>query len=95
MYQFYLIKNLNKKIAVKNKNEIVTKMRRIEWNGRSNNSDYMHVFAIRNENKHFSLKYQNEEEFIHDIITHGIIVQVDIITYLSYKLKEKLILNFF
>lgn len=95
MYQFYLIKNLNKKIAVKYKNEIVTKMRRIEWNGRSNNSDYMHVFAIRNEYKHLTLRYQNEVEFIHDLISNEIIEQVDIITYLSYKLKEKLILNFF
>ncbi len=70
-------------------------MRRIEWNGRSNNSDYMHVFATRNENSDISLSYQNEGEFIHDLIKYEIIVQVDIITYLSYKLKEKLILNFF
>ncbi|VBB46786.1 hypothetical protein TRIP_D410049 [uncultured Paludibacter sp.] len=88
MYQFFLIKNTNQKLAVKNKREIVSKMRQHEWDGHSTNSDYMHVFAFRNKEGFPEIRFQNEEEFIEDLEILGIIERVRLVRFVRCLIKS-------
>lgn len=93
MYQFYFIKDIQKQVAVKNKKEIVNKMRQHEWKGKSTNSDYMHVFVTRCKKIDLKIRFQDEEEFIHDLVLNGLIEKVNVFSYVIHVLRTNIRLN--
>lgn len=89
MYQFYQISPFDVNIAVKSKRDIVTKMRELEWNGRSTNSDYMHVIAHRIKYLFPAIRFYEEDEFIEDLISYGLIKKMGVLRFVSHSLKIK------
>lgn len=84
MKEFYLVRKINKIIPSKSKREIVTKMREIDWNSKSDNKDYMHVYAFwRNKKSNIKIRYENEIEFVNDLIKYNQIVKVSFWNYFA------------
>lgn len=89
MKEFYFVKKLNKVIPSKSKGEIVTRMREIDWNSNSDNKDYMHVYAFwRSKNSNVQIRYENENEFVNDLISLNQIVKVSFWDYLANNILE-------
>lgn len=86
MKEFYLIKKLNKIIPITNVDEIVTRMREFEWGSKSNNNDYMHVYAFwKSQNSNMQIRYNNEREFIEDLFRFH---QIERVGYWDYLKKN-------
>lgn len=87
MTNFYFIAKLNKVISSKNCKEIVTRMREFEWNNNSDNSDYMHVYAFwKSKSSDISIRYDNEYNFVNDLINLQQIEKLSFWKYLSFSL---------
>ncbi len=79
MKEFYFIKKCNKIISIEKIEELVTRMRELEWNSRSDNRDYMHVYSFwRNKKSNIEIRYENEQDFIEDLFRFDQIVKVNI-----------------
>lgn len=87
MKEFYLIKKFNKIIPITNIDEIVTRMREYDWNNKSTNKDYMHVYAFwRQQNSNVYIRYENEKEFVEDLFRFKQIVRVNFWNYITMNL---------
>ncbi|MFV0471532.1 MAG: hypothetical protein ACK5L7_05805 [Paludibacteraceae bacterium] len=77
MRKIYYVTKINQAFSVDKKEDIVTFMRECEWNSKSDNSDYMHVYAFwkfRQENA--KIRFAKESEFIDDLISLGYIFEI-------------------
>ncbi len=83
MPKFYYIYKLKAFVAANSCAELVTGMRECEWKERSTNSDYMHVYAYWKEiNSHLKIRFENENDFVADLLRFNEIKQVSKCKYI-------------
>lgn len=91
MCQFFLIETIQQKIISRDKKNIVYKMRQIEWKGHSTNSDYMHVYSVRNREKYPGIRYLDENHFVADLTMYGLITKISFFDCLLHLTVTKLL----